>query len=387
MGLEYFLSEEGEEFILTLKYPQDSKIEFPFLSSLNFEEIVVDESGMKVRFKMQENIEEILKEGVIIDLHPYPILTHPVEGCPECGNIDFFIDRESGEKVCKACGFVFPEPMLDQREVRAYEPEELEKRSRVGPPHTFTLHEALTTAISHKDSDYRGRPLSPEQAATFKRLRKTHKKCRISNPIERSLALSLQTLSRICEQQRLPPIVKEEAALIYRKATNKGLTKGRETEYLIRAAILLSCRIHGINRKPADMLETDRWYANRTEVRKLLRSYTLLLQQLDYSPKPISPEAALTYLSNRLECVDSQILERAHQIIKKAREAKLVKNPWVLASAAIYLACEERDFNTNPYDRRAKRITQHKLSEIAGVTEVAIRNLSHQLRDLNALKG
>jgi len=34
--------------------------------------------------------------------------------CPECGSIDLFIDRENGEVVCRRCGLVIDETMLDR---------------------------------------------------------------------------------------------------------------------------------------------------------------------------------------------------------------------------------------------------------------------------------
>lgn len=381
MDLEYLLNEEGDELILTLRYPKDSTIDFPFLSSLEFEELAIGENGVEIRFKRNEGIEDILEKGVIINSHPHPILVHLPEKCPECGGIDLLVDGESGEKVCKTCGLVISEPILDERaEWRAYTPEEAERKERVGPPHTFTVHETLTTVISHKDVDSWGRPISPEQVNAFRRLRKSQKKYRILNHKEYSLALSLDLLNRICERHALPRAIKEEAARIYRKAVDKGLSSGRSRESLVRAAILMSCRVHGIPRTPQE-IAGDEEYTDRTQMKELFRNYRLLCDVLGYSPKPTSPETALIYLSNQLKHVDTQILQRARGILDKAREAKLTKNPWVLASAAIYIAFEEK--NLHGYNRRSdKRITQRELSKIAGVTEVAIRNVCHQLREL-----
>ncbi len=69
--------------------------------------------------------------------------------CPECGSLDVILDETRGEHICRNCGTVVSEKLIDDGpEWRAFTAEERSKRSRVGSPTTITIHDkGLSTQI------------------------------------------------------------------------------------------------------------------------------------------------------------------------------------------------------------------------------------------------
>ncbi|MDD1651654.1 MAG: transcription initiation factor IIB, partial [Methanomicrobiales archaeon] len=62
--------------------------------------------------------------------------------CPECGGRQLVHDYERAELVCQNCGLVIDEDFIDRGpEWRAFDNDQRIKRSRVGAPMTFTIHD------------------------------------------------------------------------------------------------------------------------------------------------------------------------------------------------------------------------------------------------------
>jgi hypothetical protein len=122
-----------------------------------------------------------------------------VMGCPECGNSDLIRDYEAGELVCERCGMVISSTLFDHGpEWRAFDEEQREKRTRVGAPLTWTIHDkGLSTIIDWHDRDVYGRKLKPMQKARVYRLRKWHRRSKVSGATERNLAFALSELTKV----------------------------------------------------------------------------------------------------------------------------------------------------------------------------------------------
>ncbi|MFX0203539.1 MAG: TFIIB-type zinc ribbon-containing protein, partial [Candidatus Hodarchaeota archaeon] len=61
--------------------------------------------------------------------------------CPECGNKRLILDETTGDQVCRVCGTVAGERLVDEGpEWRAFSSEERDQRSRVGSPMSVTIH-------------------------------------------------------------------------------------------------------------------------------------------------------------------------------------------------------------------------------------------------------
>src|SRR3989338_3360796 len=139
-----------------------------------------------------------------------------VKKCPECGGINLNWNKERGEIICKDCGLVIEEKMVDfTREWRG-----------AGAPMTYTQYDhGLGTEVGQKADLFK---LGGKERNKFFRLRKWQ--YRISTAIERNLKLALAELKRVSSYLKLPKSVEEESARIYTLAVQRGLVRGRSME-------------------------------------------------------------------------------------------------------------------------------------------------------------
>src|SRR3989338_3858916 len=116
-----------------------------------------------------------------------------VKKCPECGGINLFWNRDKGEIICKDCGLVIEDKMVDfTHEWREFESDDAEKRRRTGAPMTYTqFDQGLGTEVGQKADLFQ---LRGKDRDKFFRLRKWQ--YRISTAIERNLKFALSVLKR-----------------------------------------------------------------------------------------------------------------------------------------------------------------------------------------------
>jgi len=287
--------------------------------------------------------------------------------CPVCGSNNIIYDPERGQYVCAECGTVLSEKAVDQGpEWRAFTPEEREKRSRVGSPLTQTVHDkGLSTIIDWRDRDAFGRHLEPRRRLEILRWRKWQIRARIQSSIDRNLAQAMNELDRIASQLGLPRNVREEAAVIYRKAVEKGLVRGRSIESVVAAAIYAACRRLKIPRTLDEIVKYTK--VGRKDV---ARCYRLLLRELELRV-PIADPIDYVPRIGALLGLSGSVMKRAAEILKKAEEKGITagKDPAGLAAAAIYIASLLED----------ERRTQKEIAQVAGVTEVTVRNRYKEL--------
>jgi len=306
------------------------------------------------------------------DENPDPSLTSQVEPekvqhCPECGSTRFMRDYECAEVVCMDCGFVITAKIADRGpEWRAFTNEQRAKRTRVGAPLTYTIHDkGLSTMIDWHDRDVYGKSLSPGQKAQVYRLRKWQRRIRVSDATERNLAFALSEITKIANNLNLPKNILETASVIYRKAVKERLIRGRSIQGVTAAAVYLACRQCRLARTLEEIAQASN--VNKKEVG---RSYRFLIRELDYFVPPVKPSQYITKFSNQLT-MQGKVEEIAHKILATAKELKLTsgRGPTGIAAAASYIASV----------LTGERKTQREIAEIAQVTEVTIRNRYKEL--------
>ena len=282
--------------------------------------------------------------------------------CPECGSANLVHDYDTGETVCGDCGLVLHDQMMDKGpEWRAFTQEEKESRSRVGIPTSFSVHDkGLSTAIGRVDRDAFGRKLPLQTRLQMWRLRKWQIRSRVHSSVDRNLAQAMAELDRLSDKSYIPPSVKEKAAVIYRKALDKGLVRGRSIAAIAAASLYAACRDTGTPRTLREIAE-----ASLVDKKDVARCYRLLLRELGVQMPIADP---LTYISKIAERtgISGRTQGMAIQILSdaKQRRAAAGKDPMGLAAAALYLACLQNN----------EKKTQKDIAEAAGVTEVTVRN-------------
>ena len=308
-----------------------------------------------------------LTQPVNQDLTTPKVEPAKVQVCPECGSTRLMRDYECAEIVCMDCGFVVAAKIADRGpEWRAFDDEQRSKRTRVGAPLTYTIHDkGLSTTIDWHDRDIYGKSLSPGQKAQVYRLRKWQRRIRVSDATERNLAFALSEITKISNNLNLPRNILETASVIYRKAVKEKLIRGRSIQGVTAAAIYLACRQCGVPRTLDEIAQCSR--VNKKEVG---RSYRFLVRELNYSIPPLRPSQYITKFSNQLT-MQGKVEEIAHKILASAKELKLTsgRGPTGIAAAASYVASV----------LTGERKTQREIAEIAQVTEVTIRNRYKEL--------
>ncbi|MGD8545444.1 MAG: transcription initiation factor IIB [Candidatus Bathyarchaeota archaeon] len=297
-----------------------------------------------------------------------------VDVCPECGGTNLVHDYDTGETICGDCGLVIREQMMDKGpEWRAFTQEEKASRSRVGIPTSYSVHDkGLSTAISQIDRDAFGRKLPLRTRLQMWRLRKWQIRSRVHSSVDRNLAQAMAELDRLSDKVYIPPPIKEKAAVIYRKALDKGLVRGRSIAAIAAASLYAACRITKTARTLREISETS-----LVEKKDVARCYRLLLRELDIEMPIADP---LTYVSKIAEKtgISGRTQGQAIEILREAKRKKAAsgKDPMGLAAAALYIACLQND----------EKKTQKDIAEAAGVTEVTVRNRYKTLKKQLNLK-
>jgi len=287
--------------------------------------------------------------------------------CTDCGNSNLLRDYETGELVCQACGIVVSDALLATGpEWRAFDQEQRDKLPRVGAPVTWTIHDkGLSTTIGWQDRDASGRKLSPEERARLYRLRKWHRRSKVSDSTQRNLAHALSEMSKISYKLNLPRNVIETSSMIYRRAIQKQLIRGRTIQSVAVASIYMACRQCGVIRTLEDVAGA----ANITK-KEAARNYRFLLRELKPSVPQVNPRGYISKIVNKL-ALSGETERLAMSILNQASEMKLTsgRGPSGIAAACIYISSQLTD----------ERRTQGEIAKEAQVTEVTIRNRYKEL--------
>jgi transcription initiation factor TFIIB len=287
--------------------------------------------------------------------------------CPKCDSTHLTKDYSRAELVCHNCGLVIDGELIDQGpEWRAFDSEQREKKSRTGAPMTYRRHDkGLSTSISWQNRDAYGKSIPPRNRAQLYRLRKWHTRTRISDGTERNLAIALASLDRMSSSLSLPRNVRETAAMIYRKAAKIKLTRGRTIDGITAAVLYAACRQCNVPRTLEEISKVS--HVKKKEVG---RNYRNISRKLELKLLPTVPQDYISRFCSQLT-LSSDVQIKAIHILKKATQKELTsgRGPTGMAAASIYISsvlCGERR-------------TQKEVADVAGVTEVTIRNRYKEL--------
>jgi len=288
--------------------------------------------------------------------------TEYLTDCPECKSSRLMSDPSRGEVVCNDCGLVVHHNTIDPGpDWRAFDSEQIAKRSRTGAPMTYLIHDkGLSTVIDWRDQDYSGRAIPSKNRAQLFRIRRWQQRIRVSNAKERNLAIALTELNKISSKLSLPRNVRETAAVIYRKAVEKGLIRGRSIEGVSAGTIYAACRQCKVPRTLDEIAE-----ATRMDRKEIGRVYRYLCRELEINLNPTTPLDYIPRFCSELK-LNQDVQSKAIEILVKVTDMQLTsgRGPMGVSAAAIYIASV----------LVGERRTQQEISNVAGVTEVTIRN-------------
>jgi transcription initiation factor TFIIB len=298
--------------------------------------------------KNKQNIEETIK-------------------CPSCGSTHLTKDYSRAELVCETCGLVLDAEIIDHGpEWRSFDHEQQEKKARTGAPMNYSLHDkGLSTMIGWQNKDAYGKSIPPRNRAQLYRLRKWQSRTRISDSSERNLAIALSSMNQMSSSLNLPRNVRETAAMIYRKAVRRNFIRGRTIHGVSAAVLYAACRQCNVPRT----LEEISAVSNMSK-KEIGKNYRNISRKLKLKLLPTSPQDYISRFSSQLR-LSTEVQSKSMEILKLASKKELTsgRGPTGLAAAALYMA------SVICCDRR----TQREVAEVAGVTEVTIRNRYKEL--------
>jgi len=284
-----------------------------------------------------------------------------IKRCPECNSSNLIHDEAKGEIICGNCGLLIEEKMVDtSHELRSFDKKE--KKSRGGAPMSIQkFDKGLTTNIGEISDIYKLN--STQQTRKYLRLKKWQE--RVSTSIERNLRLAMSELRRVASFLELPSVVREETARIYNFVLQRGLVRGRAMESVIAACVYAACRSYNIPRT-LDEIST----ASEVERKEIGRTYRFIIRKIGMKVKPSSPKDYISRFASTLH-LSPKTQNESLRILKKAEISELTsgRGPAGIAAAALYVAALLND----------EKKTQREVADVAGITEVTIRNRYKEL--------
>lgn len=291
-----------------------------------------------------------------------------VSKCPECGRNNLFVNREKGEIICKLCGYVIEDALMDFGKDRILDSEDMEKKSRSGAPFDPRVANNITTEVGNYAD------LSKLPKKTQLMIRRIRKKNRwTSSALEQNLNNGLNHLKIISGYLNIPDRVEKEAARLYRLSAEKGITRARSTEKLIAACVYIASKMQ-------DMPKTLNEVAEATKLNKhvIAKTYKLVIRKLGMKLMPTSPIDFIGRFASDLGLnadIQTKTVKMIEKIIKMGLNSG--KNPTSLAAVSLYITAL----------LNKTKVTQTKIAKVSGITETTLRNRCKEiLKALNIKK-
>lgn len=279
--------------------------------------------------------------------------------CGICGKRKIVTDEESGELVCRTCGYVLIERVEDSGpEHRNFL--DGEDRSRTGSATLLSRHDrGLATVINPINTDATGKRLHSTMMHTMGRLRLWDARSQAQKSSDRNLRKAFDELGRLRDKLGLSEAIIEKTAYIYRKAINKKIVKGRSISALLVASLYAACRE---TNTPRTLKHIQK--ASNVQRKQITKCYRKLVEVLDLKFPPINTVQCILPIANKLG-ISEKTKRYAIQLLQECQKKVDLsgKNPIGLAAAVIYLACVKMGEN----------FTQRKIAKAANITEVTIR--------------
>jgi len=299
--------------------------------------------------------------------------------CSMCNRSDKIVtDPESGEIICSNCGMVISDKVEDtshiERHIFTRGGQIEETRARTGAPTSLASHDmGLATIVGKSDKDASGKKIDPLISSTMQRLRTWDSRLKLNTPSDRSLRQAFMLLDTLKDKLGLSNAIIENTAYLYRKAQQRKFLRGRSIPAVVCAATYIACRDAGISKTMKDIAT-----ASNVKLKNIARVYRQLMLEFDYKVPNIDPVKCVVRVANKTN-ITEKTKRQAINIMQKVTENEISagKDPMGLAATVLYISCIQTGEN----------ISQKEISNIAGVTEVTLRNrlkdVQNHLADLN----
>jgi transcription initiation factor TFIIB len=175
----------------------------------------------------------------------------------------------------------------------------------------------------------------------------------------------MSELDRLVSQLGASQTVKNTAAVLYRRALERRLIRGRSIDAMIAAAVYAACRLR---EAPCTLDEIA--HHSRINRKELGRCYRMLLRRLEVRMPVAKPTNFIPRFAQALG-LSGRTQRRAIEILDRAKAQGITpgKDPTGLAASALYISAI----------LEGERRTQREIAQVAHVTEVTVRNRYKEL--------
>lgn len=281
-----------------------------------------------------------------------------MRACPECEGQLQSIDMETH---CSDCGLVVDEDRLDRGP--EWRPFERDSRERTGAPLTQARHDrGLSTEIGQGSGSLSGR-----KRRRLSRLRRHHRRAQIDSKADRNRVYAFTEIRRVTSALSLPDGTRDRACVLFAKAQDAALLRGRSVEGFAAAAIYAACRLERMSRTVEEITEVAR--ASPDELRV---AYAAMNRELEVPTGPIDPAEFLPRFASELG-LPTTIERQAREFLEELRDSDHIvgRNPGGVAAGCLYAAAQDQEFP----------LTQEEAARVAGITPVTLRSTYRALID------
>ncbi len=294
--------------------------------------------------------------------------------CPECDGGTAQSVRN--EVICDECGLIVEEDSIDRGpDWRAFNYQEFQKKARVGPPTTETLHDrGLATTISWNDTDFHGNPLSARKRRQMHRLRTWNQWSQTSDSHQQYRKQAFGEIERMAAALGLPADVRETSCVLFRQSHEAGIVAGRSIESVAAATMHIAATIAGYPRTLDEIA-----HVARVGRKPIARAKRAINAEFDLAVEPRDPTEYLKRFGSQLN-LDEKTHRTAREILQSAPDTYLGSgaSPVAIAAGALYLA----DGITG-----GQSVSQRAVSEACDVCIATIQTHHPKLREFYEQSG
>ena len=307
------------------------------------------------------------------------VVTELQKTCEECKS-PLINDIDSGELICSSCGIVAVEQTIYHGpEIKNVDTIDKMKNFRATGHTTYSQHDlGISTDISISSKDFNGKPIDSHVINQMNNLRKWQQRVRISTSKERRLANVLTKINDICQNMSLSKNVLETASKVYRNIDNKMNVKGKSITSIAVTSIYIACKQCNIIRSLGEICKyTSTSKELKSKIKLSSRYYRTIMMELGNTSLPATMDKYISKISN-ITNTSTRVERLALEISEKTKDHKIAegKSPNGIAAAYLYIASTLLGHN----------MLQKDVSNIAGVTEVTIRNRCREILTSYRLK-
>ncbi len=281
--------------------------------------------------------------------------------CTECASKNLFLSPEKGELFCRDCGIVVEDHIIDFS-VEGYANNESgeDRRSRgTGRPAEIGTPSKMATQIGN----YRERRAFKEKGRGMVWVDRPYIGSKTA--LERNLQVAEEEMKRICCQLHFTKQMEKQALQLYYDCACKGLAKGRKIETLVAGVLYFVAKQFGVARTLDE-------FSGVVGIgkREIGRVYRYVVKEMKLNAAQSSPADYLPRFAASLK-LPAEVQTKAVELLERAKDKELTsgRGPAGLAAAALYIAGL----------MNGEKRTQREVADVAGVTEVTIRNRYKEL--------